>query len=90
MDWLKDLTQKKATSTKRTSITKKTSTEKRFHVRNSDKRVLIAHKSPTGNGFVYKIKTKDGERKVHINGNLYKTREEAEKKVERLKKQTQT
>jgi hypothetical protein len=54
MDWLKDLTQKKATSTKRTSITKKTSTEKRFHVRNSDKRVLIAHKSPTGNGFVYK------------------------------------
>ena len=49
------------------------------------KRILVAHKGPNG-GFVYKTKTDNGVRNVHINGNLYKTREEAEKKVERLKK----
>jgi hypothetical protein len=86
LDWIKDLVgQKKETSTKRTSVTKKASNDKRFHVRNSDKRILIAHKSPTGNGFVYKTKTKDGSRNVHIQGNLYKTEEEAKKKAERLK-----
>jgi hypothetical protein len=89
MDWLKDLVgQKKEIPVKRASVTKRTSAEKRFHVRNSDKKILIAHKSPTGNGYVYKTKTDKGDtRNVHVNGNLYKTREEAEKKVERLKKQ---
>jgi hypothetical protein len=89
MDWLRDLvSQKKETPVigKRTSNSKRTAEEKRFHVRNSDKRILVAHKSPTGNGFVYKTKTDNGTRNVHINGNLYKTKEEAEKKVERLKK----
>ena len=89
MDWLKDLVggQKKETPVKRASLTKKTSTEKRFHVRNADAKILIAHKNPNGTGFVYKTKTDKGDtRNVHINGNLYKTREEAEKKVERLKK----
>jgi hypothetical protein len=86
MDWLKDLIgEKKTIPVKRTSVTKKTSTEKRFHVRNSDKRILVAHKSPTGNGFVYKTKTQDGTRNVHIKGNLYKTEDQAKKKVERLK-----
>lgn len=88
MDWLKDLvSQKKETPVKRTSVTKKTSNEKRFHVRNSDKRILVAHKSPTGNGYVYKSKGQNGTRNVHIQGNLYKTEDEAKKKVERLKKQ---
>ncbi len=88
MDWLKDLVgEKKETPVKRTSVTKKTSNEKRFHVRNSDKKILVAHKSPSGSGFVYKSKTDSGVRNVHINGNLYKTREEAERKVEKLKKQ---
>jgi len=89
MDWLKDLvSQKKETPVKRASVTKRTSNEKRFHVRNADKKILIAHKSPNGNGYVYKTKTDKGDiRNVHVNGNLYKTREEAEKKVERLKKQ---
>lgn len=88
MDWLRDLVgQKKETPVvKRISNTKRTSEEKRFHVRNSDKKILVAHKSPSGSGFVYKTKTDNGIRNVHINGNLYKTREEAEKKVERLKK----
>jgi len=88
LEWLKDLTgQKKPVPVKRTSVTKKTSTERRFHVRNSDKRILVAHKSPTGNGFVYKTKTTDGKsRNVHVNGNLYKTQEEAKKKAEKLKK----
>ena len=88
MDWLKDLIgQKKETPVKRSSNSKKTSNEKRFHVRTSDKRILVAHKSPTGNGFVYKTKTATGTRNVHINGNLYKTEEDARKKVERLRKQ---
>ena len=88
MDWLKDLVgQKKASVVKRTSVTKKTSNEKRFHVRNSDKRILTAHKSPNGYGYVYKSKSDNGVRNVHINGNLYKTKEEAEKKAEKLKKQ---
>jgi len=88
MDWLKDLVgQKKETPVKRTSVTKKTSNEKRFHVRNSDKKILVAQKSPSGSGFVYKSKTENGTRNVHINGNLYKTREEAERKVEKLRKQ---
>jgi len=80
MDWLKDLIgQKNETPVKRTSVTKKTSNEKRFHVR-------IAHKSPTG-GYVYKTKGPNGTRNVHIQGNLYKTEEEAKKKVERLKRE---
>ena len=88
MDWLKDLVgQKKETPVKRTSVTKKTSNERRFHVRNSDKRILVAHKSPTGSGYVYKTKGPNGVRNVHINGNLYKTEEDAKKKVERLKRQ---
>jgi hypothetical protein len=88
MDWLKDLvSQKKETPVKRSSVTKKGSNEKRFHVRNSDKRILIAHKSPTGSGYVYKSKGANGTRNVHIQGNLYKTEEEAKKKVERLKKE---
>lgn len=86
MDWLKDLVteKKKEHSAKRTSVSKKP--EKRFHVRNSDKRILVAHKNPSGNGFVYKSKTPSGKtRNVHINGNLYKTEEEAKKKAEKLK-----
>jgi hypothetical protein len=87
MDWLKDLIgNNKETLVKRTSVTKKTSNEKRFHVRNSDKRILIAHKSPTGNGYVYKTKGPNGTRNVHIQGNLYKTEDDAKKKVEKLKK----
>lgn len=85
MDWLKNLV--KENPVKRTSTSKKTHIEdKRFHVRNSDKRILVAHKSPSGSGFVYKTKTDNGQRNVHINKNLYKTREEAEKKAEKLKK----
>ncbi len=88
MNWLKDLVdQKKETPVKRTSVTKKTSNEKRFHVRNSDKKILIAHKSQSGSGYVYKSKGPGGTRNVHIQGNLYKTEEDAKKKVERLKKQ---
>jgi hypothetical protein len=88
MDWLRDLVgQSKETPVKRTSVTKRTSNEKRFHVRNSDKKILVAHKSPTGNGYVYKSKGPNGTRNVHIQGNLYKTEEEAKKKVEKLKKQ---
>ena len=88
MDWLKDLVgQKNETPVKRTSVTKRISTERRFHVRNSDKRILVAHKNPNGNGFVYKSKGPNGSRNVHINGNLYKTEDEAKKKVERLKRQ---
>ena len=87
MDWLKDLvTEKKTVPVKRISNSRKVSTEKRFHVRNSDKKILIARKSETGNGFVYKSKNSNGTRNVHVNGNLYKTEEEAKKKVERLKK----
>ncbi len=88
MNWLKDLVgQKKEIPVKRTSTSKKTSNDKRFHVRNSDKRILVAHKSPTGSGYVYKSKGQSGVRNVHIQGNLYKTEEDAKKKVERLKKQ---
>jgi hypothetical protein len=71
---------------KKETPVKRTSEEKRFHVRNSDKKILVAHKSPSGSGFVYKTKTDNGIRNVHINGNLYKTREEAQKKVEKLRK----
>lgn len=89
MDWLGELVSgKKETSTKRTSV-KKTSNEKRYHVRNSDKKVLVAHKSPTGNGYVYKSKNSNGtSRNVHVNGNLYKTQEEAKKKADKLKNQS--
>ena len=86
MDWIKNLVDKKKDqSVKRSSIIKKTSNEKRFHVRTSDKKVLIARKNPKGTGFVYKSKGPSGTRNVHINGNLYKTEEEAKKKVEKLK-----
>ena len=89
MDWIKDLVgQKNETPVKRTSVTKRTSNEKRYHVRNSDRKILIAHKSPTGNGYVYRSKGPNGTRNVHIQGNLYKTEEEAKKKVEKLKKQS--
>jgi len=88
LDWIKDLVgQKKEIPVKRTSVSKKTSNERRFHVRNADKKILIAHKSPTGNGYVYKTKGANGTRNVHIQGNLYKTEEEAKKKQEKLKKQ---
>jgi len=88
MDWLKDLTAKKETPIKRASISKKTSNnDKKYHVRNSDKKILVAYKSPTGSGYVYKSKGPNGTRNVHIQGNLYKTEEDAKKKVERLKKE---
>lgn len=86
MDWLKDLVGKKGTQVKRNPPSvKKTSNERRFHVRNSDKKILIAHKNPTGNGYVYKTKGPNGTRNVHIQGNLYKTEEDAKKKSLKLK-----
>jgi hypothetical protein len=92
MDWLKDLVGKKketkATPVKRASVTRKTSGEKRYHVRNSDAKILTAYPNPNGPGFVYRTRTEKGDiRNVHINGNLYKTKEDAEKKVQRIKKE---
>jgi len=95
MEWLNNLVGKKE-PVKRASVTKKTSNEKaekdkadrRYHVRNRDHKILIAFKGPNG-GYVYKTKSPDGTtRLVHIQGNLYKTEEDAKKKVERLKKET--
>ena len=60
---------------------------KRFHVRLSDKKILKAFKSPNGSGYVYKSKSADGSsRNIHIKNNIYKSEEEALRKVERLKK----
>jgi len=82
MDWLKGIVDPKKDG-KRTG--KKDS--KKYYVRNSDKKILVAHKSPSGKGFVYKTQTDSGSRNIHINGNLYNTKEDALKKVEKLKRQ---
>ncbi len=89
MDWLRDLVAPQKTPVKRLSMSKRTSTQKRYHVRNSDAKILTAYKSPTGNGFVYKSKGPGSTVKnVHINSNLYKTRDDAVKKAQRIKKST--
>jgi hypothetical protein len=86
MDWLKGLV--KSTSAKKVQKTKRTSGEKRYYVKTSDKRVVTAYKNPNGTGYVYHKRTASGTRNIPANGNIYKTEKEAKEKVERLKKQS--
>ena len=89
MDWLRGITGGKSTSAKKSAsrTTRKVSTERRFHVRNSDKRIVTAYKNPNGAGYVYHRRSASGTRNVPVNGNTYKTEKEAKEKVERLRKQ---
>lgn len=84
MNWFKNLMDQKTSPAKRASLTKKVSNAKKFHVRTSDKKVVVAHKSPSGKGYVYK----SNGRNIHAQGNLYNTAEDAKKKVQRLKQQS--
>jgi len=85
MDWLKGLV--KSPSTKKTIPRRGSNknTDKRYHVRTSDKRIVTAYKNQNGPGYVYHKRSASGVRNVHINSNLYKTEQEAKKKIERLK-----
>jgi len=65
---------------------KKTTDAKKYHVRTSDKKVVTAYKNQTGAGYVYHKRGTNGTRNVPVKNNLYKTEDEAKKKVERLRK----
>ncbi len=77
---------KNTSAKKYANRTKRGSDEKRYYVKTSDKRVVVAHKGPSG--YVYHKRTSSGVRNVPVRGNTYKTEKEARDKVERLKKQS--
>jgi len=84
MDWLKGLV--RSASGKKTVRSRKTSNEKRYYVKTSDKRIVTAYKNPGGAGYVYHKRTNSGTRNIPVNGITYKTEKEAKERVERLRK----
>ena len=86
MDWVKDLLSNKKSSSPQK--TKKTSNDKRFYVKTSDKRIVTAYKNPNGTGYVYHKRSASGTRNVPVKGHTYATEKEAKERVERLKKTT--
>ena len=88
MDWLKGLVKSTSNTRKpaRRNSSGKKSAEKRYYVKHSDKRIVTAYKNPNGPGYVYHKRNANGVRNVPVNGNTYKTEQEAKAKLERLKK----
>lgn len=78
MDWLKNLI-----DPKKSNSNKKHSTEK-YHVR-SDKKIVKAHKNPNGPGYVYRKTSKNGIRNIPIKQTVYSSKENATKKLAKIK-----
>lgn len=86
----KSVTNKSVNKTVNKSVNKtiKKTTEKRYHVRTADRKIVVAYNK--GNGYEYRIRTPTGIQNVAVRSNLYRTEEEARKRVEELKTKDST